>query len=1253
MKGWFLLIKSFRFKKFASIFTALMLVLSLITPMNALADETKKEKAVSLIAEEQKNETVTEEGTVNLQILATADTHGRFIPYDYAVNEADMQGSLTQILTAVRQFRGQNPNTILVDAGDTVQDNSASLFINDEVNPMMLAMNEIGYDVWTVGNHEFNYGIPALEKIISQFKGKTLCGNVYKKDGSRLAEPYTIIEKAGVKVGIIGMVTPNITRWDSANLKGYKVTNPIDETKAAIAEIKDKVDIIIAVDHMGENNEYGVEGSGVLDVAKACPELTAIVSAHAHSKIPCDYYYDGQVYNKDSATEEVKKNGILIVEPYKWGRALSQINIKLTEKDGKFVVENKAADMSAELHYMSGKYGNPVNFKADTELSEKLEKYNKRAIDDANTVIGNLKCGDLVPAEEVKGIPTAKLQPTAMIELINKVQMHYGKIVSDGHDIDVAAAAAFRDDANIKEGEVKKCGIALIYKFDNSIYTLKMTGAQLKEYMEWSANLFNQFKDGDLTISFNPEVRGYNYDMFYGIDYEIDISKPAGERIVNLTKNGKPVMDEDVLYVAVNNYRANSHLLKAGAIFEEGEKLPEFVGKTDDPSMGLGDGRVRDLIVKYVQEELNGEITPSVTNNWKLTGYSWDEAQRAEAVKLINDGKIEIPRSEDGRTPNVKAVNVDDLLKSKAAKSVDIISINDFHGNVKEDASEHGKNMGMSKVMNAVKQAKAANPNTIVVAGGDNYQGSAMSNLTHGAPVSEMLKEIGTVASSVGNHEFDWGTNWISKWAEDGDFDFLASNIYDKTTGKPVEWAKPYKVVEKGGVKIGFIGLTTPTTEYMTKAEFVANYEFRDLKEATKEWADYLKSGKAPEGKVDVVIALTHVGSLQDYNNGKITGEVLTSGMCEVENLDAVISAHTHRAVSGWVNGVPVVQGYKYGRAMAKLSILLNENDEVVGITTSVDKLYNHKSTLVADEKGNEIYNKYDEELKPITHKVIGHTDKELSHERYGEDPSVLGTLVSDYMRKAANAQIGVTNGGGIRTSIPSGDITLGKLYEVLPFDNFLVSLDLKGSGVKRIIEHGIGNENISTGQFAGLIVEYDMNLPFGERITSIKLEDGSELDMDKYYKVATTDFMLNVDNYAKGGDGYDFTGAKNVSVDKVDMREAVLRGFKGMYDNNNSYVVKLGDTLAKIATKYNVTIKAIVEANAIENAALIFPGDKLTIPGAAVSQNDNTYTVVEGDCLGSIAENFGTIYEKLAENNNIENPYLIFVGQKILIPSR
>ena len=186
---------------------------------------------------------------------------------------------------------------------------------------------------------------------------------------------------------------------------------------------------------------------------------------------------------------------------------------------------------------------------------------------------------------------------------------------------------------------------------------------------------------------------------------------------------------------------------------------------------------------------------------------------RAEAVRLINAGFIALPGvAGEQSTENAVSVNYKDVnngkikeitsKSSKVGKPVDVLSFNDFHGNLAEDTSETGKNVGVAKLVGAIKAAKASNENTIVVSGGDNYQGSAMSNLTHGAPVSAMMKSVGVVASSVGNHEFDWGMSWISKWAQDGNFDFLAANIYDKTTGQPVPGLNHMKSLKRMGLRL-------------------------------------------------------------------------------------------------------------------------------------------------------------------------------------------------------------------------------------------------------------------------------------------------------------------------------------------------------------------------------------------------------------------------------------------------------------------
>lgn len=538
--------------------------------------------------------------------------------------EEDTSGSLAQVATVIQELKKENENTLVLDCGDSIQDNSADLFLEDEIHPMIKGMNLIGYDTWTLGNHEFNYGMDTLERVMKQSKAKVLCGNVYGETGSAIADKYEIIEKDGVKVGIIGMVTPNITKWDSENLKNSKVTDSVEETKAVITEIKDKVDVIIAVEHMGENNEYGVANSGVIDLAESCPEIDLIVAAHEHKAV------EGEVYNN-----------VLIVENKNGGQTLAKVDISLEkDSDGNYTVTNKESKLIETAEY-----------EADKEIVETFSEYDERAKAEANVVIGKLEGGSLVPDAEIPGIPQAQIEETAMINLINEVQMYYT-------GAQVSGAALFNIDANMSVGDIKKCDTALIYKYANTLYKLEMTGEQLKKYMEWSASYYNTYKDGDLTISFDPEVRAYNYDMFSGVNYEVNIAKEAGERIENLTfSDGTPIKDTDVITVAVNNYRANSQLLSYGPIYQEGEELPKLL----EIDVRGDIGGVRELIGDYISNVKNGIIKPTMNNNWKIIGNNWDTDLHAKVVEMTQAGTLTVPTSEDGRTPNVQSITKEDI----------------------------------------------------------------------------------------------------------------------------------------------------------------------------------------------------------------------------------------------------------------------------------------------------------------------------------------------------------------------------------------------------------------------------------------------------------------------------------------------------------------------------------------------------------------------------------------------------------------
>lgn len=527
-----------------------------------------------------------------------------------------------------------------------------------------------------------------------------------------------------------------------------------------------------------------------------------------------------------------------------------------------------------------------------------------------------------------------------------------------------------------------------------------------------------------------------------------------------------------------------------------------------------------------------------------------------------------------------------------AEKEITILTINDYHGSL----APAGSNVGAAKLVDAIKTEKAKNPEgTIIVSAGDNYQGSAMSNMLQGEPVSEVFKEMGLELSAVGNHEFDWGIDKITKWAEEGELTFVVTNIYDIRTNEPVDWAEPFVIIEKMGIKVGFIGLATPETAYKTLKANVVNYEFRDPMEVITEWVPKVKDAGA-----DIIIALTHLGSFQD-KEGNITGEA--AALCEVDGVDGVISAHTHQRVSGLVSGKPLVQAYKNGRTVGKIVFTFDENNNLISSVPSLDHLYKRPDTLKDDANTLAIYMKYEEELGPVLGKVLGKTTVDLDHDRYA-GPSLLGEWVCDIMRDKAGVQIAMTNGGGLRTNIPAGEITAGILYEVMPFDNTLYTMKLSGADIKANIEHGIMNEDIGWIQISGVRVTYNSGAEAGNRITSMVLEDGTVVELDKYYTVVTNDFMFT------GGDKYNFENSKDGLDTFTPIRDAMMEAVEkaGVLSPKKQnwlseekvdklYEVEAGDSLWKIAQKFGTTMEKIIAGNELADPRLIRPGQELIIP--------------------------------------------------------
>ncbi|MEL0579734.1 5'-nucleotidase C-terminal domain-containing protein [Pectobacterium punjabense] len=574
---------------------------------------------------------------VNITILGTSDLHGTFVPWDYATDTANMAGSLSQIATQVHKVRAQQPNVILVDAGDTIQGNFVETFKNDKTSPMILGFNALNYDVWVLGNHEFDFGLNVLSTSLDQFKGTALAGNIFWESGKPYLPAYKIVERQGVKIGIIGMDTPMTAEFAKGTdrVKGLNFTDPVGAVKTVIQQIHGNVDAIVLVAHMGIDNENQRPGTGVGDIARANPELAAIVAGHMHVKV------DKEVIN-----------GVIVTEPDRYGRALSRIDLQFEQQNGKYVLINK------DSYTYSIK-----DVDSDRKMEDIYEPYHNTLRANANRPIAQLLGHDLVPQDTVKGIPQVHVQDTGISALFQEASRHYAPKAQ------VIALQIDNDRPKLNVGTIAAKDIAFNYQYAGGEITVyQLTGKELKKYMEWSADYFNQLQDGDVTYSFNPQRRASKYstnDFFDGVTYTIDLTKPAGQRITDLKmNNGMPVTDDMPIRLGMNSYRMG-HLTQKGGVLE-GMQFPVL----SDTKVEYGEeaGTIRNLTIRYLTEVKKGQYEGTVPQRWKLAGLQGYERERKIVESLLNGGKISVPTSDDSRYSNVQSINVKSLLLPDAAQ---------------------------------------------------------------------------------------------------------------------------------------------------------------------------------------------------------------------------------------------------------------------------------------------------------------------------------------------------------------------------------------------------------------------------------------------------------------------------------------------------------------------------------------------------------------------------------------------------------
>lgn len=547
--------------------------------------------------------------SLTITIMGTSDLHSHAVNWDYYKDAAyaDSKGNavgLARVSSVVKQIRADrgSDRTLLFDAGDTIQGTPLGFYYatvepitkTGAVHPMAAQMNALGYDAVALGNHEFNYGLEFLDTWIKQMDAPVLGANAVRAGTNIPAfTPYTIktLHPKGakpVRVGVLGLTNPGIVIWDKANVSGKVEVLDIVATAARWVPIirAQGVDVVVVSVHSGDSgtSSYGDalpnENAAAL-LAAQVPGIDAILFGHAHKDIPQRF-----VTGPDGRQ-------VVLSEPMCWGQRLSVFDLELQQVKGQWQV-----------------------------VSRKATNLNTNTVEDDPAMVALIKAQhDAVVAYVNKPVATSTEElsaaescwkDTAILDYVNKVQVDTVTAAIQGTPEAalpvISIAAPFNREATFPAGEVTIRDVAGLYIYDNTLMASVLTGAQIKDYLEYSAKYFQQVapdapvEPASWTNALNTP--DYNYDQFSGVTYDVDISQPQGSRIVNLSWDGAPIAADAKFVVAINNYRQSG-----------GGGFPHV---TTAPVVYNAQVAIREAIVQYASDA--GVIDPKDFHvvNWKL-----------------------------------------------------------------------------------------------------------------------------------------------------------------------------------------------------------------------------------------------------------------------------------------------------------------------------------------------------------------------------------------------------------------------------------------------------------------------------------------------------------------------------------------------------------------------------------------------------------------------------------------------------------
>jgi 2',3'-cyclic-nucleotide 2'-phosphodiesterase/3'-nucleotidase len=953
--------------------------------------------------------------SAHVVLVATSDVHGRATGWDY-VNRRPAAGGLARVAPVVDSLRRRYPGQVVVlDAGDMLQgDPFASYHARVAPvtpNPIIEAMNLVGYDIATPGNHDYDFGVPALDRALRDAAFPYVSANIYAAAGDSLIfPPFRVLRRQGVRVGVAGFTTPGVMVWDRSHLKGKLRVAPIDRSApSALASLRRSADLAVVLMHsgMGGPSTYDTTGIGAEDVAASLAELPArpdvVIVGHSHREMA------------DSVL-----NGVHFVQPRRYAGGVSIVHVDLRRTDGRWRVTR----VRGEALQTGDQPVSPL-------LAQRLARGHQAVqawVDEPVAV-----AAAALPAND------ARARPTPVVDFILEVQRRRA-------GADLAAGPAFDLRAGFGPDTIRRGQVLALYPYDNTLRGVRISGEQLRSYLEWSARYFRVNPAG--RVSINDSVPGYDYDLVRGARYDIDLRNPAGDRIRNLSVRGRPVAPGDSFTLALNSHRqtgAGGYTMLRGApvVYDRDENIPDLL----------------------VEELRAGRLDPAAVppSEWRIV----PEVASAAVRRIFRVAADPEPVSPRDRV----------LLR--------VLATAGLRGDLLHRAAP------LARAMDSLG-AECDCP-TVRLDAGDAIQGTVVAGASGGRDVIETLDRMSYAAGLPGERDFDWSADTLRQRIGEAGHAWLGANVFDSVSGRRIEWLAPGHEVKAGELRVAVIGYLTPAIKSGQPPE-----RTRGLRFGEGELALHDVLGRVRESRPDLTILLAHAGASCD--SVVCDGEVIR--MAEQlggSGVDLVVAGHGPARVDTRVAGMPIVAPEGSATLGVVDLVLTSAGGKALRVRFEpVGKGGEPAAGTPLAAALARLAGRADS----LDRRAVAQVKRPLTREggQHG-----LGALLAEARRNVVRADFGLVRNESIRADLPAGAATYARLAAVEPAGADLVRVRLTGAQLRSLLEESVAEEPPGV-HLAGATVRYDPRARPGNRIRSVVLLGGRKLRPEDSYTLATDD---------------------------------------------------------------------------------------------------------------------------------------------------